>query len=215
MSPELYQELMDAGFRRSGRVVYQPVCRGCRQCVPLRVPIATFLASKSQRRCERRNADLDVTVAPQGPAEDEAYELYVRYQTGWHGANEPHSRAEFEEFLYDSPVRTLEFRYRDHAGRLLAVGICDVCDRSLSSVYFFFDPRESRRGLGTFGALCEIAYAGSRGIPHYYLGYHVAGCGPMEYKSQFRPYELLGTDGRWRVQMHDKALVSPGDPGAR
>ena len=44
----LYHDFMDAGFRRSGRVVYQPVCQGCRACVPLRVPVAEFApASRS------------------------------------------------------------------------------------------------------------------------------------------------------------------------
>jgi len=34
--------------------------------------------------------------------------------------------------------------------------------------------------------------------PHYDLGYWVTGCGTMQYKSNFRPFELLGTDGVWR-----------------
>ena len=50
MPGEIYHRFMDAGFRRSGKLVYQPVCAGCRACVPLRVPVETFRASKSQRR---------------------------------------------------------------------------------------------------------------------------------------------------------------------
>src|SRR5665213_45517 len=61
MAPEVYHALMDAGFRRSGKLVYQPVCRGCRQCLPIRVPLATFQPSKSQRRSVRKNADLVVS----------------------------------------------------------------------------------------------------------------------------------------------------------
>ena len=75
-------------------------------------------------------------------------------------AAEDDRRAAFEAFLYDSPTGTIEFEYRLPAGRLIAVGICDLTPRSLSSVYFFFDPDESRRrGLGTYGALHEIAFA--------------------------------------------------------
>jgi arginine-tRNA-protein transferase len=81
---------------------------------------------------------------------------------------------------------------------LLAVGICDMSPLSLSSVYFYFDPSESRRGLGTFGALREIAFTRQHQIPHYYLGYYVSGCGAMEYKAPFRPNEILCTDGIWR-----------------
>src|SRR5690606_123433 len=62
LSGQAYREFMDAGFRRSGRVIYQPICRGCRACIPIRIPVETFRPGKSQRRCWRRNADLTVSV---------------------------------------------------------------------------------------------------------------------------------------------------------
>jgi arginyl-tRNA--protein-N-Asp/Glu arginylyltransferase len=200
VDPDVYHDLMDAGFRRSGRMVYQPMCRGCRACAPIRVPVARFRPSKSQRRCARRNADVHVTVGAPAPS-GEKFELYRRYATQWHGSADPGSRGEFETFLYDSPVDTIELTYRagGPGGALLAVGICDVCaPRSLSSVYFWFDPRESRRGLGTFGALVEIERARALGVEHYYLGYWVRECAAMSYKSSFRPHQLLDTDGVWR-----------------
>jgi arginine-tRNA-protein transferase len=104
-------------------------------------------------------------------------------------------------------VETLEFTYRDSAGRLLAAGICDVCRQSLSSVYFYHDPAEASRGLGTFGALWEIRAAAELGIPYYYLGYWVAGCDTMDYKASFRPYELLHPDGVWRAGAGVTALT--------
>jgi leucyl-tRNA---protein transferase len=199
MPPELYHGFMDAGFRRSGQLIYQPVCNGCRACVPLRVPVERFTPSKSQRRCCRRNADVVVTVA-EPEATDEKYDLYRRYVTQWHGKSaEDETRDGFEQFLYDSPVDTVEFVHRDGQGKLLAVGLCDVSPGSLSTVYFYFDPSESRRGLGTFGAVYEIEAARRLGIPYYYLGYWINGCGAMEYKASFRPSELLHPDGVWRA----------------
>ena len=196
---ELYHQFMDAGFRRSGKVLYQPACRGCRACRPIRVPVAGFRPSKSQRRCGRRNADLSFSV-DEPVATDEKYDLYLRYLADRFGRGNAgeEGRDGFERFLYDSPVETLEFSYRDRAGRLLAVGICDLCRESLSSVYFYYDPAESRRGLGTFGALREIATAARLGIPYYYLGFWVSGCASMEYKADFRPNEVLDGDGVWR-----------------
>jgi arginine-tRNA-protein transferase len=192
-----YHRLMDAGFRRSGKVIYQPVCDACRDCVPIRVPVARFAPSKSQRRWWRRNQDLVVTAGkPQ--ATDEKHALYERYRSQWHGSADEQDRLTFEQFLYETPVETLEFCYRDREGRLLGVGICDVCPQSLSSVYYYFDPAHAERRLGTFSALWEIEWARQREIPHYYLGYWVRGCGSMQYKSDYRPYELLGTDGVWR-----------------
>ena len=209
MPGEAYHRLMDAGFRRSGKLVYQPVCPGCRACVPLRVPVAGFEATKSQRRCWRRNQDLAVTSGPPEVTE-EKFALYRRYASEWHGKADDGEEGwdTFESFLYDSPVETTEFCYRDAAGRLVAVGICDACPSSLSSVYFYHDPAESRRGLGTFGALYEIEFARRAGVPHYYLGYWIAGCGTMAYKANFGPCEVLDADGVWRP--HDGRGTSGG-----
>ena len=63
---------------------------------------------------------------------------------------------------------------------------------------FYFDPDEHRRGLGTYGAIREIAFAREGAIPYYYLGYWIEPCRSMRYKAEFRPFELLHPDGQWR-----------------
>jgi arginine-tRNA-protein transferase len=215
MAPSTYHRFMDAGFRRSGKLVYQPVCRGCRACVSIRLPVADFRPSKSQRRCRRRNQDLLVTAGP-AQSSDEKYDLYLRYVVGRHGRTAvEEDRESFERFLYDSPVDTREFCYRDPAGRLLAVGLCDASPQSLSSVYFYFDPAEVRRGLGTFGVLYEIESAARLGIPYYYLGYWVDGCAAMEYKADYRPAEVLHPDGVWRPVGDDRRAPAAAAPVAR
>lgn len=192
-----YHELMDAGFRRSGRLIYQPACGACRACQPMRVPVERFQPSKSQRRSWRKNQDLIVTHAEPEPTQ-EKFDLYARYVRDRHGREEDATPEAFTSFLYESPVDTLEFCYRDATGRLLGVGICDVCTRSLSSVYFYFDPAQTRRGLGVFSALHEIEFARGQNIPYYYLGYWIEGCNTMHYKADYRPHEILQPDGVWR-----------------
>jgi arginine-tRNA-protein transferase len=162
MPANLYVGFMDASFRRSGHVVYQPVCRGCRACVSIRVPVGRFQPSKSQRRCWRRNQDLNVAVAPP-LLSDEKFDLYCRYTRDWHGSPEPDTGDGLEAFLYQSPLTSLEFCYRDASGRLLAVGICDTASDALSSVYFYFNSADADRGLGTFGAMREIEFARASG----------------------------------------------------
>src|SRR5437762_1574198 len=95
-------------------------------------------------------------------------------------------------------VRGVGLVCRGSAGRVIGSGICDMCDQSLSSVYFYFEPAEARRGLGTFSALKELAAARRMGVPYYYLGYWIDGCMSMQYKARFNPHEFLGADGIWR-----------------
>jgi len=208
MPPPLYHQFMDAGFRRSGKVLYQPICPACRHCLPIRIRVADFSPSKSQRRCLRKNADLSITIHPPAPS-DEKFDLYRRYLTGWHRSSTD-GRAAFESFLYESPTDSVEFEYRDPSTRLLAVGVCDVSPQSLSSVYFFYDPNESRRSLGTFGVLREIQYAAEQSMAYYYLGYWVEGCRTMNYKSTYHPCQLLHPDGVWRD--FQPVAQSPGRP---
>ena len=197
LSPEAYQACMDAGFRRSGRIVYQPVCPGCRMCVPLRVPVEKLELSKSQRRVMRKNSDIQVRAGKPEPTA-EKWRLYERYQKEWHDGQQAGDPIGFVRFLYQSPVETLEFEYRDAAGQLLGVGLCDVSKKSISSVYFYFDPAQRARSIGTFSALYEMLWAREMHIPYWYGGYWVDGCATMSYKIRFRSCEVLSTDGVWR-----------------
>jgi leucyl-tRNA---protein transferase len=192
-----YQEFLDAGFRRSGRVFYQVACPGCRACRSIRVPTDTFRPSKAQRRLARRNRDLAVSwTTPILTAEK--HELYRRYLAARHRGEMTGSWSELREFLYRSPTDTIEVTYRSPEGALLGVGLCDVTPQALSSVYFYFEPQEGRRGLGIFSSLVELRLAAAAGLPYYHLGYWVEGCPKMEYKAQFQPNELLCTDAVWR-----------------
>src|SRR5262249_18817507 len=71
-------------------------------------------------------------------------------------------------------------------------------DAGLSGIYFFYEPGERRRALGTWNVLCLIDEAARRGWPYVYLGYYVEGCPSMEYKTRFVPNQLRGADGVWR-----------------
>lgn len=191
----LYERLLARGFRRSGRVVYRPRCRHCRECRSIRLPVASFEPSRSMRRIQRKNADLRVAVgAP--VATDEKFALFCRYLDAQHDATMARTYETFNEFLYDSPMETVEFRY--YLGdRLLGISLADRCSHGLSSVYMYFDPSYSNRSLGTYSVLWEVSYCRKAGLPFYYLGYYVAGSGKMAYKARFRPNEVLVGDDRW------------------
>ena len=82
-----------------------------------------------------------------------------------------------------------------HGGRLVGVGLVDWLPIGLSSAYFYHDPAWRPLGPGVFSVLQEIEFCRAHGLPHLYLGYWVAGCPSMAYKSQYRPHELLEGSG--------------------
>ncbi len=195
--PDTVAYLLERGFRRSGNLFYRPGCRDCAACVPIRVPVRDFTPSRSQRRVLRRNADLTV-VAAEPSADDEHWDLFLRYQHHQHGGQMIRERDQFEASFGPASIVSLELDFR-LAGRLVGSGLVDVSPDGLSSVYFYFDPAEARRSLGVFSALCEIEHCRRLGLPHWYLGYWIAGCRKMEYKTRFRPCELRDADGDWRL----------------
>ena len=104
---------------------------------------------------------------------------------------------EFSNSFVANPFPTEEWCY--YLGdRLVGVGYVDVLPRANSAIYFFYDPVERHRSLGTFNVLSILDRCRQQGLPHVYLGYFVAGCSSMTYKSLFTPNEVLGADGKWR-----------------
>lgn len=194
LPPGLYRSLMDLNFRRSGRIIYRPACEACRQCQAIRVPVAAFRPNRSQRRCLAANRDLTIGLCPPVPT-PEKHALYRRYLRTRHGGQMAETWEAFRDFLYVSPVDTLEVVYR-RAGRLVGVGLLDFDGGSTSTVYCYFDPEEPK-ALGTYNVLWTIAYCRALGIPWVYLGYYIADCGNMSYKLRFRPNQVLTADGDW------------------
>jgi arginyl-tRNA--protein-N-Asp/Glu arginylyltransferase len=198
LDSRLYSQLVDAGFRRSGEYVYRPRCNPCQACRPARIPTAAFRPSRSQRRTWRRNLDLEVSTMPMGFRE-EHFALYRRYIASRHagGDMDVTQPERYKEFLLSSWSDTWCYEFRLD-GRLLAVAVVDRLIQGLSAVYTFFDPEYANRGLGTFAVLWEIAEAHGQGLSWLYLGYWIAECAKMSYKSQFQPLEIY-RDGMWQT----------------
>jgi arginine-tRNA-protein transferase len=192
----MYSELIKFGFRRSGTHVYRPRCPLCDACIPIRIPAANFLPSRSQRRNWQRNADLDVVAAP-NEYRDEHFMLYRRYMHSRHhgGGMDTPDPEKYSEFLINPYIEGVFYEFRLD-GRLLGVAVVDVLNDALSAVYTFFDPDEAARGLGVYALLWQIEQAKKSGLEHVYLGYWIKACQKMAYKDQYRPFEVF-RDGSW------------------
>jgi leucyl-tRNA---protein transferase len=189
-----YQELLARGWRRFGSNLFRPACPRCVKCRSLRVPVERFRPSRSQRRLAARSSGLRMivqwpTITDRHLALYNAYHEDMRRRRGWPGQEMTAETYEMA-FLAEIGDFAREFLYFD-GNRLIGVGLVDVLPDALSSVYFYHDPEYRARGLGVFSILQEIEFARGQGIRHQYLGYWIAECQSMAYKSQYGPHEIL------------------------
>lgn len=195
---KVYSQLSEIGFRRSGTHVYRPHCDNCQACISIRIPTDSFVMSSSQRRIFNKNKDL---VARQVDSKytDEYYQLYENYINTRHqdGDMYPPSKDQFNSFLVDSKQQSHFIEFRLPNGQLLAISNMDVLEDSHSAVYTFYDPNYNKRSLGTFAILWQIEQAKQGALKYLYLGYWVEACQKMNYKTAFKPIELL-INGRWQ-----------------
>ena len=196
ITSDLYQGLTDQGFRRSGSHLYRPRCTDCQACIPLRIPVADFIPRRQQKRVAKKNADLRLEVED-ARFSRRPFHLYERYISVRHADGDmfPASEDQFRAFLLSPWSKSIFVSLYDR-DRLLSVAVTDVQSAGLSAIYTFFEPSEKDRSLGTFSILTQIALCRQLELPYLYLGYWVKDCQKMNYKTGYRPTEMLIND-RW------------------
>lgn len=196
-----YEKKLLLGWRRFGFAFFHPQCETCTSCHSLRIVVDRFAPNRSQRRAWKANQDLTLIIGKPSvsPEKLALYDRYHSFQSqfkGWPG-HDPKEAASYSESFVDNPFPTQEWSYYLE-DRLVGVGYVDSLSVGLSAIYFFYDPDERDRSLGTYNVLRVIEEARKRKMPHVYLGYFVAGCPSLEYKANFIPNEVVHADGIWR-----------------
>ena len=192
-TPEQMDALWAAGWRHFGPIFYRyQQCLtpyGLRNVQPLRIDVERMELSKSQRRILRKNADVELRVRPAELLEDRQrlFDLHKARFT----ENVPNS---LEDFLGPAPQAgpCLTVELGAFLGeRLIAASYLDVGETSVSSIYGFFDPAESRRSLGNATLIWEILLARRTGKRWHYPGYAYLEPSSYDYKKRFAPMEFL------------------------
>jgi arginine-tRNA-protein transferase len=200
-----YSERLLSGWRRFGGMLFRPQCSACQACQSLRVDVARFRPNRSQRRALKTNAgqiELRVGAPSVSRAKLRLYDRFHAFQAdskGWplHPAKDA---ASYRESFVNNPEFTQEWCYY-LADELVGVGYVDLLPVGMSAIYFYYDPAERARSLGTWNVMCALEECARRAYPHLYLGYYVEGCRSLEYKGAFKPNQVLGSDGKWHEFM--------------
>lgn len=199
ISPFEMDFLLAEGWRNFGTYFFRHnvgVFRGeYRKVLPLRIRLADFTLSKTQRRNLKRNEDLQIIIRPI-VIDEEKEQLFHRH------------KSRFEEYPPESiyvflsrqpatvPSEAFELCCYENEN-LLAVSFFNEGHDSVSGIYAMFEPTETRRGLGILTMLLEIKYAQETGKNFYYQGYAYEGESFYDYKKRFRALEMYDWQGNW------------------
>lgn len=199
LEPEQLDQLLEAGYRRSGRFFYRTRCPQCVACEPLRVEVERFQPSRSQRRAQKLgDTRLQTRIGP--PSVDpRRLDLFNRHRHERHlsQSDTEVEEADYRSFLGNSCAESAELSLW-FEGLLIAVSIFDIGANSLSAVYCYFDPDYSRLSLGTYAIMQQLAFARLRKFRWLYLGMMVAENAHLNYKLKYRPHERR-IAGQWTL----------------
>jgi len=164
---------------------------------PLRIELARFVPSRSQRRAFANNQDLQVVIRdPVIDTDKEA--LFDRHRKRFKD-NVPES---LYTFLSAEPV-SVPCRNQEisvyQGERLLAISFLDIGETATSAVYAAFEPAEHKRSLGIFTMLCAIEHSRSLNCRYYYPGYAYREPSMYDYKKRFSGLEFLDWGDRWKT----------------
>lgn len=186
--------LIKRGWRRFGGMFFRPICSVCNSCESIRIDVANYSYSKSERRVIKKAAKLHVIIRQPSLTEDHlrlfnAYHDYMKETKGW-DEQQVSAQNYYMSFVQGHGDFGYEVLFFEE-NRLIAVDLIDILDDGISSIYCYYDPAYRHYSLGKYSLLYQIEYAKRHQLSWIYLGYYVKECPSLAYKSDYKPYLTL------------------------
>jgi arginyl-tRNA--protein-N-Asp/Glu arginylyltransferase len=198
LSERAMELFLAAGYRRNGNCLYNMKCGGCHCCTPIRLHPLTFMPNRNQKRAAKKNSDLLINILPLQPSA-ENLALCKKFLRARYPKESNSAQGYFRDFFLNNIVTSAQIQYR--AGEtLIGTSIIDIGYNWMNAVYFYFDPAEGKRSLGTYNILQLVDICLEWEIEYLYLGYLIENVPAMSYKGNFRPHYLL-QDGIWQEKI--------------
>lgn len=197
VTPQVTDQMLAMGYRRSGDFVYRVECPGCRECKPTRIEVEKFNMTSSMRRAFKRG-ERELSCSWGQPGVDSGrIEIFNQHRMsrGLGQDSGPIDADSYRSFLADTccDTRELAITLDDE---LVGISIVDVGETSTSAVYTHFSPTANRLSIGTYAILKQIEWARNHQRRYVYLGMYVAGNAHLNYKARFLPQQRL-SDSDW------------------
>lgn len=191
---ELNQSLIQRGWRRFGEYYSRPKCATCKDCLSLRIDALNYRFSKSARKTIRQNINTKILIQKPSLTREhlnlyDKYHSFMEKKKGWkHYSLTPNSYHE----LYVSGAMEFgkEILYFVDK-KLVGVDLIDIIEDGISSIYFFYDPDFSHLSLGRYSLYQQILIAQNYKLPWIYLGYYVEKCPSLNYKANYKPFQIM------------------------
>ena len=188
------QVMLERGWRRFGNMHFVPECKGCRECITMRIDVQKYKFSKSDKRVLKKNKDTEVYIQKPALTHDHInlfnkYHEHMSIKKQWH-----ENKIDVQEYhnsyvngAHDFGKELVYFR----DDKLVAVALCDILPGGVSAIYCYYDHDYEEFSLGKFSILAQISIAKQNNIPYVYLGYWIKDHYSMGYKEKYKPFEIL------------------------
>jgi len=202
-----YQQKLERGWRRFGKLHFVPECKNCTKCISMRIDVKNYKFSKSDRRVFSKNSNNNIKLYIRKPTISiEHLNLYDRYHKFMHNKkNWPYHRINADDYVTSyvegSEEYAREFLYMKD-DKLIGVSLVDILPKSISAIYCYYDHNYADLSIGRFSILLQIMMAKETNIPYIYLGYWIKKHYSMGYKEMYQPFEILKN----RADLHEKPI---------